>query len=384
VSLLGMWVQRLTVGWLIWEMTESGLWLGAVAMAEFIPTLVITPLGGVLADRFDRRNVALINQSIAALQAGVLWLLTLYGYISPEWIVALVMIGGSANALNQAARITLVVNMVPKNVMSTAIAITSVNFNIARIIGPAIAGIVIAYLGAAWAFAINALTYLALIAALMAITLPPTRATSRPRQSLLMDIVAGARHTFTHKAIAVLMLLTAANSILARPVVELLPGFVGAVFNGGPGQLAILTASMGVGAIIAGLWLAQRGTTKGLTTIVIYSIIANGFLVLAFASTGILWLGAFFLMISGMVQACSGTGMQTLLQAQVEDRMRGRVMSAWLVIGRGGPALGALVMGWIAETLGFGLPLQIGGVVCAVVALYMLRRRSWLKRSLES
>ncbi|MBT4738826.1 MAG: MFS transporter, partial [Rhodospirillaceae bacterium] len=132
LSLIGMWVQRLAVGWLMWELTESGAWLGAIAIAEFFPIVILTPLGGVIADRFDRQRISIIAQTFACGQAIALWVFTLTGAISPEILVALMAIGGVTNAMNQAARITLVVNMVPREVMGTAIAISSIIFNVAR------------------------------------------------------------------------------------------------------------------------------------------------------------------------------------------------------------------------------------------------------------
>ena len=143
LSLIGMWIQRLAVGWLIWELTESGIWLGAIAIAEFIPILLLTPIGGVVADRFDRLRIARIAQVFACLQALSLWALTSYGLITPHILVALTTVAGITNAMNQAARVTLVVNMVPRHLMSTAIALNSIIFNVARIIGPATAGVII-------------------------------------------------------------------------------------------------------------------------------------------------------------------------------------------------------------------------------------------------
>ncbi len=383
LSLIGMWVQRLAVGWLMWELTESGAWLGAIAMAEFLPIIVLTPFGGVVADRFDRLRVSIIAQSFACAQAVALWVLTVADGITPQLLVALMMVGGVTMAMNQAARVTLVVNMVPREVMSTAIAINSIIFNVARIIGPAIAGALIFYTDIAWAFLVNALSYGALIVAMMLIRMPRLQDTVPPSGSYFRDLAEGARYTFTHTGVAAIIALSAVNSLFARPLIDLLPGFAGEVFNAGPEGLALMTSAMGVGAICASFWLAQRGRLSGLTGIVFVGVLVNGAAVALFAMSTNLWTGALLLAVSGFTQACTGTGTQTLVQSAVEDRLRGRVMSVWLVIGRGGPALGALVMGSLAELVGFGPPLLTGAVVTFLIAALVMPRRQRLAATLE-
>lgn len=383
LSLIGMWVQRLAVGWLMWELTESGAWLGAIAIAEFVPIMLLTPIGGVVADRFDRLRISMIAQMFACVQALALWLLTLSGAMVPEMLVALMMLGGITNAMNQSARVTLVVNMVPREVMSTAIAISSIIFNVARIIGPALAGLLIAYTDIAWAFLLNAVSYAAMIGAFLLIKMPRMTDSVPPTGSYFRDLVEGARFTFSHKGVAAIIALTAVNSLFARPLIDLLPGFAGEVFAAGPQGLAILTSAMGVGAICASIWLAQRGRLSGLTGIVFVGVMINGAAVSLFALSTNLWTGALLLAVSGFTQACTGTGTQTLIQSAVADRLRGRVMSVWLVIGRGGPALGALVMGFMAELVGFGPPLLTGAVITFLTAAIVLPRRQRLASTLE-
>jgi MFS family permease len=337
----------------------------------------------VVADRFDRLRISMIAQVFACGQATALWLLTLSGGMSPEILVALMCVGGITNAMNQAARITLVVNMVPREIMSTAIAISSIIFNVARIIGPAIAGILIALTDIGWAFLVNALSYAALIAALAMIRMPPVKDSLPPTSSYFRDLMEGAKFTFTHKGVAAIIALTAVNSLFARPLIDLLPGFAGEVFAAGPQGLAILTSAMGVGAICASLWLAQRGRLTGLTGIVFVGVLINGAAVSLFALSTHLWTGALLLAVSGFTQACTGTGAQTLIQSAVDDRLRGRVMSVWLMIGRGGPALGAMVMGTAAELVGFGPPLLTGALVTFCTAAIVLPRRRQLAVTLE-
>jgi len=375
ISTTGMWMQRLAIGWLTWDLTESGTWLGIVAVAEAIAVLLVTPVGGVIADRVDRRMISILAQSFACFIACVFSSLIWLGSITPELVILLVFLGGIAGALNQAARITLVTNMVPRELMSTAIATTSVIFNMSRVAGPAVAGLLIANVGIVWVFVINAVSYLIFLVSLLRLDMPRPARVKLPHQHFLADFFEGCRYTFTSRALTVMIFLTAINALFSRPITELLPGFIGSVFSGGPGQLATLTSCLGIGAIAAGLWLAQRGTLRGLTTVVFSAVAVNGLAIFIFSGTDLFIVAMAALLVSGFVQGCSGTGTQTLLQATTEDRMRGRVISLWLVIGWGGPALGALAMGVLAETLSFGTPLMIGGLITAAATLWVMPQR---------
>jgi len=382
-SLIGMWVQRLSVGWLIWELTESGAWLGAIAMAEFFPIVLLTPLGGVIADRYNRLKISMIAQFFTCSQALTLWILTVTDMISPIGLLILMLAAGTTNALNQAARVTLVVNMVPKSIMTTAIAINSIIFNVARIIGPAIGGVIIALIGISWAFLLSTSCYIALAIIFLLLRMPSFSKQSTDDISFWKDILSGAKFIISNDGIYIIILITAVNSLLARPIVDLLPGFAGEVFASGPQGLALMTSSMGIGAIFASFWLAQRGKLEGLTKIVFYGVLVNGTTIALFSISGNLFIGAFLLAVSGFTQACTGTGTQTLIQSSVDDQLRGRVMSVWLVIGRGGPALGALIMGLMAELTGFGLPVMIGAIITILVAIKVLPKCKNYSRLLE-
>ncbi len=388
ISLIGMWVQRLAMGWLIWELTGSGAWLGAIALAEFIPNFLITPFGGVLADRFDRRKLAVLAQSLACLQATLLCLLTALDQITPVLLLFLGFYSGLAFALGQSARLALIPSLIPKADLTAAIATSSVAFNIARVFGPAIAGIIISSFGVATAFGFNALSYVAVILALIALNLPPTQ--PKPRQSahivtqVLTDFVEGWRYARSKTAIFSLILILSIEALFVRPLGDLLPGLVDSVFSKGPEGLAIFTACMGGGAILAGLYLAQKQNVSGLTRLTLGSIAINGVGVALFASTHIFWLGAGIMAVLGFTHVVSGTGSQTLIQSTVDDHMRGRVMGLWSLTLRGGPALGAVSLGWMSVFFGFSPPLIISGSVTAIIALFMFRFRHRLKDQLEN
>lgn len=388
ISLIGMWIQRLAVGWLVWQLTKSGTWLGILALAEFLPTIVITPLGGVISDRWDRRRISMTTQAVSALQAVVLWALAISDVVNPPIVVALVFVSAVAASLNQASRVALVPMMVPREQMTTAIALTAVIFNLARFVGPALAGIIIAGAGIGWAFLANALSYLPMLFALTQLQLPPPPKRHGPPKHFFHDLMEGVRYTVNHDAIRTLIILLALASVLTRGVVDLLPGFVDAVYHRDAAGLATFTSVMGIGAMAGGLMLAGRRHVFGLSTMVFATILINGTAVALFAALSAFEqpsfiLAAFLLGIVGFCNVASGTGSQTLVQTGVDEAMRGRVLSLWLVVNRGGPALGAMIFGWASEHFGFGWPTTLGGIATVAASLWVLHRRRGLAEQLE-
>ncbi len=383
-SLIGMWAQRLSVGWLIWDLTESAAWLGAIAMAEFLPILFLTPFGGIIADRYNRLSIAKIAQIVVCLISLVLCILTFLNQITPFILILIMLIAGTTNALNQASRVSLVVNMVSRKLMTPAIAINSVIFNLARIVGPAIGGLLISTTSVSWAFLFSTITFIILLFALNMILMPKETNKEGNNQFQINDLYKGITFITNNNSVFIIVLITGVNSILARPIIELLPGFSDTVFNSGPQGLAILTSSMGIGAIISSIWLAQRGTLNGLSNIVFIGVLINSIAIILFSLSADLFTGAILLGISGFTQACTGTGTQTLIQSFVPDSLRGRVMSVWLVIGRGGPAFGALIIGIVAEFIGFPLPIMAGGFLTALVLIKYLSYKNSVALALET
>lgn len=383
VSLIGLWVQRLAVGWLAWKLTGSGFWLGAVAFADLFPVMLIGPFAGVIADRHDRRWILITGQFLALVQAMVLFALTLADVITIEALFGLSLLLGAIIAVNQPARLSFVPSLVAERDLPTAVAIGSVIFNLARFVGPATAGLIITTLGVAPAFAFNAATYAVMIAALAVVRLAPGPTRPRARKSILGEVAAGFRYAFAHPAIGPLLAMMLAASILVRPVFELLPGFADAVFGRDAEGLAALTSAVGLGAVMAGVWLAQRGAMQGLTAIVTASMMISGLVVVVFASTGIFWLGVLAMVLAGASLVTFGVSSQTLIQNAVDAEMRGRVMSLWGMIFRGGPALGALLMGWLSSYFGLAPPVLAGGAICAIAGLAIWPRRASLAQALE-
>ncbi len=384
ISLVGTWVQRLAQGWLVWQLTESGAWLGAVAVAEFLPTLVVTPIAGALADRFDRRILAVIGQIMACLQAVALCTVTALGLATPELIFGLAAIGGIVYPLVQTARLALVPSLLDKRDYTSAIAITAISFNMTRIAGPAVAGIVISTLGIAPAFGINAVSYLAVIFALLALNIPRVEKKKTESAGILVDLIEGWRYMARHRALGPLLLLWGAACMFALPLQHLLPGIIDTYYGGGPEMLATFTATMGIAAVFTGIYMAQRSGARGLTRMTIISTVFCGLATAGFAATHSEFLAYAMIAVLGLFGVALGTTSQTLVQTAVDESYRGRALSVWYTVIAGGQALGALILGSMAELYGFGPPLIAGGLVVALAAVAMLPNRSRYADLLES
>jgi MFS family permease len=380
VSLVGTWMHRVVTGWLTWELTHSGFWLGLIAFADLFPTVVVGPFAGAYADRLDRLRVTQVSQFLAMLQAITLFLLTATGLITIWLLLFLTLFLGVVVAFNQPARLALVPALVSRNDLAAAVAVNSIVFNLARFLGPAAAGLAIATVGVPIAFAANALSYVAFMVSLSRIRLSPEENPAAQHGGLLADLVAGLRYTSSHVGIAAVLVLMIAANLGSRPVVELLPGFAAEIFKGGPAELALLSSAIGAGAIIAGLWIGMLG--GGLTRIFLASTVVSALSAALFAVSTSLWLAVPSLAVTGFSMAAFGVSAQILIQTSVIPEMRGRVLSIYGLIFRGGPALGALIMGAASERVGLRLPVLIGGLFLLAVWLWAWIRRRQMMDSL--
>lgn len=360
VSNTGLWVQRLAVGWLSWTLTESAFWVAAVAMADMAPVVILGMFGGVLADRVSRLRVAIACQIVQSLQAVALFVLVYLDLITIEMLFAFTLILGASAGFDQPARQSLVFSLVKREDLTAAVAINSIVFNTARFIGPAIAGIAIATWGIATAFAINAISFLAVFIALAMLRVPKEEHVSNRHMSVMADLLLGLRYTARHKILGRLVLYALAFSVLIRPINELLPAITELLFEHGATGLAVLTSARGVGALVAGLILAKRTQIQGLTRHLVLSMLAGTVSVFGVLATGNLWIGALSLAVFGYAASTAGVGTVTLIQVTVDNRLRGRVLSLNGLIMRGVPSLGAIVMGWVADRTGLYWPLAVG------------------------
>ncbi|MBT6117608.1 MAG: MFS transporter [Rhodospirillaceae bacterium] len=385
VSLTGTWMQRVAIGWLTWELTHSGLWLGIISFADLFPSLIVGPIAGAAADRWDRLRVTRVSQALAMIHSVVLFALTAMGWITIELLLGLTLYLGVVIGFNQPARMALVPALVPREQVPTALATNSIIFNSARFVGPAAAGLAIVWGGVAVAFLVNSLTFVVFLVCLARLRLDPAalRPAARPR-GFLHEMNAGIRYTARHEGIGTLILLLLTVCLFTRPFVELLPGFADAVFDAGAGGLALLTSTIGAGAMLGGLWLSGRPDQRDLTRIVLLASAAQCLTLLAFVATDSLWLALPALAVAGFAMVAGGVGSQTLVQHAVAEDMRGRVMSFYGLTFRCGPALGALVMGWASEFMGLRWPLAIGAALTLALCLRLWLRRDRIAQAAET
>ena len=363
ISLVGTWMQRISVGWLAWELTHSTVWLGVIAVADLLPTVLLSPLAGVLADRVDRLRLIRSTQMVAMTQAALLALLTYGGFITIEALFLLTAVLGAANALNQPARLALVPNLIEQASLPSALAINSLSFNGARFAGPAAAGLLIHYGGFGFAFAVNAVTYLAFIAALAQLRVTPDRASAAARrQELWADSVAGYAYALRHPGIGKMIALFAVTSFSIRGFIELFPGFADVVF--GRGDPTWMMATLGLGAVAGGVWMARRPGIRGLTALIVGHTFVMGVSVLGFVATSSYWPALACIFICGFAMVSTGVSAQTLIQGAVDPAMRGRVLGFYGMLFRGGLAFNAMLLGWLSALIGLRLAVASGAMVC--------------------
>lgn len=357
LSLVGMWMQRVTVGWLTWDLTGSGTWLGLIVFVELFPVLMLGPLAGALADRHNLLVQVRITQLVSVLQSVLLALLFIAGHLDIGWLLALSLVLGLNSPFYQAARLAVVPALVPAPDLGAAIACNAILFNLARFAGPAAAGLVIASAGLGWSFVANALACFAFFVALLfipdAIAVPVRRERNK---SLLRDMLEGFRSAMASKGLRTIFLLTIAMGLAGRPVIELLPGFADALYAGGAEGLAALMAAVGIGAMIGGFYMIGRPPGPGLMRIYVTSTISSGIAIIAFVlAAGHLLLALPVVAALGGFMVISGIASQTLVHYASDGALLGRMLSLWGVLQRGVPALGTLLLGILAD--GVGMPM---------------------------
>lgn len=384
VSLIGTWTQRVATGWLTWEFTHSATWLGAMAFADLVPAVLIGPLAGVAADRWDRLSILKSAQLVGMAIGATLAVLYFLGRVDVWVLFAITLALGIVDAFIQPFRLAFVSSLVPRADLITAVAIRSTTFNLARFIGPAVAGIVIATSGVGLAFLINAFSFVALLVALMALRVEPMVRLPHGRQvSVLGDALEGARAAFTTRGIGTVLMVLAVSCLMARPVIELLPGWAGDVFNGSSSDLAMFTSSIGLGAMIGGIWLSGRPDPVGLFRVFLTGLFGLAISLLAFSASPTALIAAPILVVAGFFFITSAISAQTLVQMNVEDTLRGRVLSVYAIILRGGPAIGAVAMGFAGDIVGMRWPMVAGAIAVLVATVLVVRRYDELRPLIE-
>ena len=376
ISLIGTWMQNVAQAWLVYRLTGSSLLLGSVGFASQFPVFLASPLGGIVADRYNRHRVVIATQTASMVLAFILAGLTLSHVITIPEIFVLAALLGIVNAFDIPGRQAFLVEMVGREDLMNAIALNSSMFNGARIIGPAIAGILVAKIGEGWCFFANAVSYIAVIIGLLMMRVPPRP--YRQHGPPLAHIIEGFRWVRDTAPIRALLFLLGLVSLVAMPYTVLMPIFADRILRGGgehlavligshsPGamRLGILMGATGVGALLGALTLATRTGVYGLGRWVTLSCAGFAISLMAFALSRNFWLSTALLVPVGYCMMLQMSASNTLIQAMVPDELRGRVMSVYSMMFMGMAPFGAFFGGAIADRLGAPLALSMGAVAC--------------------
>ncbi len=362
ISLIGTWMQSVAQAWLVYRLTGSSLLLGSVGFASQFPVFLAAPFGGIVADRHNRRRVVIATQIASMLLAFVLAALTLTRAVQVWHIFVLAALLGVVNAFDIPGRQSFLVDMVGKEDLMNAIALNSSMFNGARIVGPAIAGILVAKIGEGWCFFANAVSYIAVIIGLLMMRVQP-RSHRRPG-SPLAHIIEGFRFVRHTGPIRALLLLLGLVSLVVMPYTVLMPVFADEILHSGARGLGILMGATGVGALLGALTLATRSGVRGLGRWVAFSCGGFGLTLILFSWSRFLWLSAALLLPVGFCMMLQMSSSNTLIQAMVPDHLRGRVMAVYSMMFMGMAPFGALFGGALADRLGAPVTVTIGAVAC--------------------
>ena len=362
ISLIGTWMQSVAQSWLVYRLTGSSLLLGSVGFVSQIPVFLVAPVGGIVADRHNRQRVVIGTQTVSMLLAFALAALTLTGVVQVWHIFVLAALLGVVNAFDIPGRQSFLVDMVGKEDLMNAIALNSSMFNGARIIGPAIAGILVARIGEGWCFFANAVSYIAVISGLLMMRVPAR--SYRASGSPLVHILEGFRFVRHTGPIRAILLLLGLVSLVAMPYTVLMPLFADKILHGGARGLGILMGATGMGALLGALTLATRRGVRGLGRWVAFSCGGFGLSLVLFSLSRSFWLSAALLLPVGFSMMLQMSSSNTLIQAMVPDHLRGRVMSVYSMMFMGMAPFGALFGGALADRLGAPLTLSMGAVTC--------------------
>jgi MFS family permease len=363
VSLIGTWMQMVAQAWLIYRLTGSSALLGLIGFAGQIPVFLLAPLGGVIADRMSRHRILIATQGTMMVLALVLGALTLLEIIEVWQIFVLASILGLTNAFDIPTRQAFIVDLVPREDLVNAIALNSSMVNGARIVGPAVAGIVVATVGEGWCFLVNGLSYVAVLTALVRMRIV-ARARSAAPTSAWASVVEGFAFAWHTMPVRALLLLLGLVSLMGMPYAVLMPVFADRILAGGPDAYGILMSASGIGALGAAASLTVRKSVRGLGRWVAVSATGFGVCLMAFSSSRSLWLSTLLLIPAGFFMMMEMASSNTLIQSMVPDRLRGRVMSVYSMMFMGMAPLGALMAGALAEPIGAPATVAIGGAVC--------------------
>jgi MFS family permease len=365
ISLHGTWMQSVAQAWLVYRLTESGFMLGLTGTATLLPTLIFGLFGGALADRFSRKKLLIVVQTLAMGQALVLAVLTLTGWITPWLVVGLALLLGLVQAVETPVRQSFVAQLVPRETLHNAIGLNSSMFHLARFFGPAVAGFLVAWFGEGTVFAINAFSFLAVIVSLYFITEAPKK-TDVDAGGRYTGFWAGVKFAARHPLVGAALLSVALTSIFGSSTVILLPMYVGEIFNHGPESLGWLMAMLGVGSLLAALGLARRQNISRLEKRIAAAGVGMALSLMLFSWNSLFWLALLILPLVGFAATSVYASSNALVQFSVPDQLRGRIMAIYTVCLHGMVSLGQLALGGLADWIGVPLTVMLSAAFLLV------------------
>ncbi len=383
VSLTGTWMQQIALSWLVYRLTDSPLLLGVVVFSGQVPTFLLASFAGVIADRSNRHKILIITQTLAMIQALVLTVIVFLGVVQVWHIIGLSVFIGIVNAFDIPTRQAFFIEMIEKKEdLGNAIALNSSIVNSARFLGPTIGGLVIAGFGEGVCFLINGLSYMAVLAALLAMRIKYEKKAAADRH-ILSELKEGFQYTYGFLPIRTLLLLVAAISLAGVPYSVLMPVFARDILGGGPSTLGFLMASAGIGSLIGTVYLASRSTIRGLGRIIVFATSVLGAGLVAFSFSTHMLLSMAFVFCAGFGMMVNMASCNTIIQTVVDDSKRGRVMSFYTMSFMGMSPFGALLAGYGASRIGAPDTLIVGGLVCILASLLFARRLKAMREAVR-
>jgi MFS family permease len=380
LSLIGTWMQQIAMSWLVYRLTESVLLLGVLGFASQIPAFLLGPFAGVVSDRYHRHRVLLLTQTLSMVQASVLTGLVMTGHVTIGWLLGLSAFLGFVNGFDMSARQAFVVELIEKRGdVSNAIALNSSLFNLARLIGPSVAGVLIAAVGEEICFLLNALSYLAVIGSLLLMRVKP-RVLPTGEVRVWQSLKEGYQYVAGFAPIRSILLLLALMGLFGMPFSVLMPVFAKDILQGGANTLGYLMGASGIGALTGALYLARRTTVLGLGRVVVAAAVLMGTALICFSFTRSLGLALVFIFLTGLGMIVHMAANNTLLQTIVDDDKRGRVMSFYGMAFLGMTPFGSLLAGAVADRIGVPFTLLGCGVLCLLIIIPFARQLPVLRQ----
>jgi MFS family permease len=372
ISLIGTWMQTVAESWLVYRLTGSALLLGLAGFANRIPIFLLAPIGGAVADRYNRHRIVIATQVASMVLAAALAVLTLTHLVRIWHLMTIAALLGVVNAFDIPARQAFVVELVDREDLQNAIALNSSMFNGARVVGPAVAGVLVAAVGEGWCFLANSASYIAVIVGLLIMRVP--RAPAARPASVVEHVMEGFRFVSRSRPIVALLLLLGLISLMGMPYSVLMPIIADQTFHSGARGLGILMGSAGVGALLGALSLASRVGLQGYGRTIALAAIGFGLSLMAFSLARTLWLGVALLLPVGFAMMTQMAASNTLIQSMIPNHLRGRVMAVYSMMFMGMAPIGALLAGLLAGWLGATTTVAAGGAFCLLGGLVFLQR----------